>query len=110
MHMSYGARASVLQKSPISWPIHIGMVPDRSALDWLSEFCIRLMQLRPEIGFTCAVRRGVAAYAHAYALDPQEAAELLVYAVDEYSPTAVARRNFAAHRLAQPSPRSYADH
>jgi hypothetical protein len=107
--MSYGDRASVLHKSEASSPIHVGMVANRSSLDWLSTFCIRLMQLRPEVGFTCAARRGVAAYAHAYALDPQEAAELLVCAVDDSSPTAVARRNFAT-QVAQSTSKSYATH
>jgi hypothetical protein len=108
--MSYGCRAFVLHKCDSPSPIYLVMVANRSTLDWLSAFCIRLMQLRPEVGFTCAARRGVAAYAHAYALDPEEAAELLVCAVDESSPTAVARRNFAAHRLGQSSSKSYAAH
>jgi hypothetical protein len=62
---------------PASTPVAGGQRPTHA---WIGRFAGRLMQLRPAIGLTSAVRYAVMSIHHAAELDPSRAAELLVMA------------------------------
>jgi len=57
------------------------MLANEPAHIWLSRFCIRLVQLRPDMTLASAARRSVAAFTCASEMDPEDAAKIYDAAV-----------------------------